>query len=127
MRNNSKLKVLTLVLMIVLILCFARNTFAAAQITTINQNSANPSISTSTGNAPSNNNLNNIPTNNQAKNNVVQPTNNGLEAPRNLPNTVTNTSIPETGAKSSTMLIGLIIFALVSTVYTYLKIKKYNI
>lgn len=120
MRNNSKLKVLTLIVMIVLIVCFARSTFAASQITP---------IQTSTGNSPTNNSLNNIPTTSAPLNNAA---NNVIEAPRNnvttnLPNTTTNTAIPQTGAKSTTVLVSLIVFALISTVYTYLKIKKYNI
>lgn len=125
MRNNSKLKVLTLIVMIVLIICSARTTFAASQI---------QSIQTTNGSTATNNNMNGITTPGAPTNNVAQPTNNAITAPTNniatpnrVPNTVTNTAIPQTGAESTTMLFVLIGFATISTIYTYLKIKKYNI
>ncbi len=123
MRNNSKLKVLTLIVMVVLIICSARTTFAAAQITP---------IGTSNGSSANNTNMNGISTPGANNNNVTQPGNNALNVPNvtvpnNVPNTVVNTTIPETGAESTTMLFVLIGFASISTIYTYLKIKKYNI
>lgn len=124
MRNNSKLKVLTLIVMIVLIICSARVTFAATQIQqiqTTNGSSANNNINgISTPGAGTNNNIA------RPTNNVVTPPANNV-VPNNVPNTTTNTTIPQTGAESTTMLFVLIGFATISTIYTYLKIKKYNI
>lgn len=109
--------------MVVLIICSARTTFAAAQITP---------IGTSNGSSANNTNMNGISTPGANNNNVTQPGNNALNVPNvtvpnNVPNTVVNTTIPETGAESTTMLFVLIGFASISTIYTYLKIKKYNI
>lgn len=125
MRNNSKLKVLTLIVMIVLIICSARVTFAATQITP---------IGTSNGSSANNTNMNGISTPGAGTNNISRPTNNTFTTPdnntvtpNNVPNTVTNSSIPQAGAESTTMLFVLIGFATISTIYTYLKIKKYNI
>lgn len=124
MRNNSKLKVLTLIVMIVLIICSARVTFAATQI---------QQISTTNGSSANNNNVNGISTPGAGTNNITRPTNNVVTppannvVPNNVPNTTVNTTIPETGAESTTMLFVLIGFATISTIYTYLKIKKYNI
>lgn len=124
MRNNSKLKVLTLIVMIVLIICSARVTFAATQI---------QQIQTTNGSSANNNNVNGISTPGAGTNNITRPTNNTFTppannaTPNNVPNTTTNTTIPQTGAESTTMLFVLIGFAIISTIYTYLKIKKYNI
>lgn len=114
MKSINKLKVLTLVLMIISIVFFAKTSFAATSIT---------SISTSSGNA-SNNVVNNIP------NNVVEntPQNNAIvnNTPANNYNNVVS-NIPETGAKSSTVLMFLIGLTSISAAYTYIKVKKYNI
>ena len=105
MRRVNKLKVLTVILMAILVACSAKMSLAATAIT---------SISGSTGNAADNNTVNNI-----ATNNVVANTSNNT--------VVTNTSLPDTGAKSTIGLIVLIGLTSVSAVYTYRKIKKYNI
>lgn len=114
MKSINKLKVLTLVLMIISVIFFAKTSFAATSIT---------SISTSSGNA-SNNVVNNIP------NNVVEntPQNNTVvnNTPANNYNNVVS-NIPETGAKSSVVLMFLIGLTSISAVYTYIKVKKYNI
>ncbi|MCI8290881.1 MAG: hypothetical protein HFJ25_01290 [Clostridia bacterium] len=115
MKSINKLKVLTLILMVISVIFFAKTSFAATSIT---------SISTSSGNA-SNNVVNNIPNNvveNTPKNNAIV---NNAPTANNYNNVVSN--IPETGAKSSTVLMFLIGLTSVSAVYTYIKVKKYNI
>lgn len=132
---KKKLKVLTLILMIALIICSAKMAFAATPIT---------SISTSSGNSATNNTANNnmssygatnnagssgtsVNMNNPTYNNVASNTNTATNLYSNNTSAVTNTTMPETGAKPKTVLIGLIVLALISSVYTYAKVKKYNI
>lgn len=126
---KNKLKVLTLILMIALIICSAGMAFAATPIT---------SISTSSGNSATNNAANNISntgTNNNASGNTSSNTPNYNNVPSNNSAkniytnnaSTTNTAIPETGAKPRTLLIVLIILTLVSSIYTYAKVKRYNI
>lgn len=114
MRRVNKLKVLTVILMAILVACSAKMSLAATAIT---------SISGSTGNAADNNTVNNIATNNVVENNTV----NNVVANTSNNTVVTNTSLPDTGAKSTIGLIVLIGLTSVSAVYTYRKIKKYNI
>lgn len=116
MKKINKLKLLTLGLMVVLVMCYAKTSFAAAtQIT---------SISSSSGNS-ANNIVNNLPTNviNGAEN---KPENNVVNLPQNNYNNVVE-KIPDTGAQSYTVLIILIGLTSISAVYTYIKVKKYNI
>lgn len=115
MKKVNKLKVLTIVLMGIIILCSARMSFAATSIT---------SISTSSGNS-ANNAVNNIATNNTS-NNVVTNENVVKNEP-NYNNVVNNTTLPDTGAKSSIAIFVLILLTSVSAVYTYIKVKQYNI
>lgn len=120
MKNINKLKLITIGLMILLVICYAKTSFAAAtQIT---------SISTSSGNS-ANNVVNNLPNGvntvvNEPTNNVVNvaTTNNSYN---NYNNVVNN--IPDTGAESYTAIMILIVLTSISTVYTYIKVKKYNL
>lgn len=118
MRRVNKLKVLTVILMAILVVCSAKMTLAATSIT---------SISSSTGNAADNNTVNNIATNNVVENNTANNTVNNVVANTSYNNVTTNTSLPDTGAKSTIGLIALIGLTSVSAVYTYRKVKKYNI
>ena len=110
MKKEKVLKILTVVLMIALVIGVAKSSFAATQTIT--------AIENSTGNG-TNNTVNNISSNEPANNTPVN----------NLPvnNAPTNTAIPDTGASSNLGLIVLITFASVSAVYTYMKVRKYNI
>ncbi len=111
MKNINKLKLITIGLMILLVICYAKTSFAAAtQIT---------SISTSSGNS-ANNVVNNLP--NGVNTVVNEPTNNSYN---NYNNVVNN--IPDTGAESYTAIMILIVLTSISTVYTYIKVKKYNL
>lgn len=109
MKKNGIFKLLILVLMSVVIIGIAKSSFAVSTIT---------AIENSTGNG-TNNTINNIstnePVNNIPVNNVVQ----------NVP--VNNTVIPQTGAKSATGLFVIMGILGLSAVYTFVKIKKYEI
>lgn len=119
MKKVSKLKILTVVLMGIMILCSAKMTFAAQSISTISTSSGNSSNNniSEIGNS-SNNTDNNLTNTNNVANNTLQPTNN---------NTVQNTTLPDTGAKSSVAIVFLIVLASISAIYTYKKVKEYNI
>mgnify|MGYP001066843513 CR=1 FL=1 len=108
MKKISKLKVVTVILMIMLIVCSAKINFAA-QIT---------NIGNSTGNTSNNTPVNNVPTNNAVNNTPVV---------NNIPAPVNNTPLPATGSESSTGIIVLIALTSISAIYTYTKIRKYNI
>ncbi len=107
MNKISKLKIVTVFLMAMLIIFSAKSSFAQP-ITTIGN---------STGNS-----TNNTPVNNIAQNNV---TNNVVNTV--APEPVNNTVLPDTGASSSTGIIILMVLTSVSAVYTYIKVKEYNI
>ena len=102
MKKINKLKVLTLIAMIMLVVFSAKYSFAQT-ITTIGN---------STGNTSNNTNLNNVQTNN-----VVN----------NTPAPVNNTVLPDAGTKSSTGILVLITLTSISAIYTYTKVRKYNI
>ncbi len=114
MKRESILKLLTVVMMVALVIGIAKSSFAVSTIT---------AIENSTGNG-TNNTLNNIsrnePVNNTPVNNT--PVNN---APVN--NVPVNRTMPETGAKSSVGLIVLIALTSVSAIYTFIKVREYNI
>ena len=95
MKKINKLKVLTLIAMIMLVVFSAKYSFAQT-ITTIGN---------STGNTSNNTNLNNVQTN----------------------NVVNNTVLPDAGTKSSTGILVLITLTSISAIYTYTKVRKYNI
>lgn len=114
MKKINKLKVLTLGLMVALVICFARTSLAATSIT---------SISTSSGNS-ANNVVNNLPNGVNVVRN--EPDNNIVNVPQNNYNNVVQ-NIPDTGAESYTVLIILAVLTSISAVYTYIKVKKYNI
>lgn len=122
MKKVSKLKILTVVLMGIMILCSAKMTFAAQSISTISTSSGNSSNNniSEIGNSSNNTNGtdNNLTNTNNVANNTLQPTNN---------NTVQNTTLPDTGAKSSVAIVFLIVLASISAIYTYKKVKEYNI
>ena len=109
MKRIRILKLLTVVLVMLLIVGIAKSSFAAPTISPIDN---------STGNG-TNNTINGI-SSNELENNTL---NNVIE--NNTP--VNNTTLPDTGAKSSTGLIVLIVLTSVSAVYTYIKVKEYNI
>ena len=115
MKKEKVLKILTVVLMVTLVIGVARSSFAATQTIT--------AIENSTGNG-TNNTVNNIASNEPANNTLQNNT-----AVNNLPvnNVPTNTALPDTGVSSNIGLVVLITLASVSAVYTYMKVRKYNI
>lgn len=107
MNKTSILKLITIIAVVGLILGFSKVNFAVT------------SIETSGGNK-TNNVINSV---NNTTNNVTNNT-----TPLNTNNTITNnTVLPDTGAKSSLGIIVLIALTSVSAVYTYVKVKEYNI
>ncbi len=107
MNKTSILKLITIIAVVGLILGFSKVNFAVT------------SIETSGGNK-TNNVINSV---NNTSNNVTNNT-----TPLNTNNTITNnTVLPDTGAKSSLGIIVLIALTSVSAVYTYVKVKEYNI
>lgn len=108
MKKVSKLKILTVVVMVMLIVFSAKVSFAQT-IT---------SIGNSTGNTANNTTINNV-VNNVTENNT---TNNVVN---NTP--VNNTVLPETGAASTTGIFILMALTSISAIYTFIKIRKYNI
>lgn len=111
MKKINKLKVLTVIVMVMLIVFSAKFSFAQT-ITTIGN---------STGNGTNNTSLNNVQTNNVVNNTSVPVNNTPAPAP------VNNTVLPDTGAKSSTGILVLITLTSISAIYTYTKVRKYNI
>ena len=100
MNKTSILKLITIIAVVGLILGFSKVNFAVT------------SIETSGGNKT---------------NNVINNTENNT-TPLNKNNTITNnTVLPDTGAKSSLGIIVLIALTSVSAIYTYVKVKEYNI
>ncbi len=113
MKNTNKLKILTVILMGILILCSARMTFAAQAINNI---STIPSTDQ------------NISGNNATLNNISNNTSNNSLITNNVTNNASrNETLPKTGAELSVGLVGLISFVSISAIYTYIKVKKYNI
>lgn len=107
MNKTSILKLITIIAVVGLILGFSKVNFAVT------------SIETSGGNK-TNNVINSV---NNTSNNVTNNT-----TPLNTNNTITNnTVLPDTGAKSSLGIIVLIALTSVSAIYTYVKVKEYNI
>ena len=106
MKKINKLKVLTLIAMIMLVVFSAKYSFAQT-ITTIGN---------STGNTSNNTNLNNVQTNNVV-NNTPAPVN-------NTPAPVNNTVLPDAGTKSSTGILVLITLTSISAIYTYTKLEN---
>ena len=114
MKKNGVLKLLVLGIMVVVIMGVEKSSFAVSTITPIEN---------STGNG-TNNTMNNISTNNTSTNEPVNntPVNNVVQ---NTP--VNNTVLPDTGAKSSVGLFVIMGIFGASAVYTFVKIKKYEI
>ena len=110
MNKTSILKLITIIAVVVLILGFSRVNYAVT------------SIETSGGNK-TNNTLNSV---NNTSNNVTNNTENNTPINTNN-NVVNNTALPDTGAKSSLGIIVLIALTSVSAVYTFVKVKEYNI
>ena len=104
MKKSSVLKLMTVVVMIALILGTAKMSFAATQI---------QPIENSGGNSAGNNTLNSV---NNTTNNVANNT-----------NKVENTTLPEAGKESSLGIVVLIALTSISAIYTYIKVKEYNI
>lgn len=114
MKKLSVLKVITVLLMVALIIGVAKSSFAASTIQV-------QSIENSGGNSSNNvvNNVQNEPVNNVPVNNTP--------APSPTPTPANNTVLPKTGAKSTTGLVVLMVLTSISAVYTYIKVKEYNI
>ena len=110
MKKSSVLKLMTVVVMLALILGSAKISFAAAQI---------QPIENSGGNSAGNNTLNSV---NNTTNNVANNT-----IPVNNTNKVENTTLPEAGKESSLGIVVLIALTSISAIYTYIKVKEYNI
>ncbi len=122
MKNTNKLKILVVILMGILILCSARMTFAAQAINNITTIPATDQPS-----ATNNTSLNNI-----SNTSGTQPNNTSNNAivtnkVNNTSNNTQNTTLPKTGAELSVGLVGLISFVSISAIYTYIKVRKYNI
>lgn len=114
MKKSSVLKLMTVVVMIALILGTAKMSFAATQI---------QPIENSGGNSAGNNTLNSVNnTSNNTTNNVANNT-----IPVNNTNKVENTTLPEAGKESSLGIVVLIALTSISAIYTYIKVKEYNI
>ena len=114
MKKSSVLKLMTVVVMIALVLGSAKISFAAAQI---------QPIENSGGNSAGNNTLNSVNnTSNNTTNNVANNT-----IPVNNTNKVENTPLPNAGKESSLGIVVLIALTSISAIYTYIKVKEYNI
>jgi hypothetical protein len=114
MKKSSVLKLMTVVVMIILILGTAKMSFAATQIQPI-ENSGGNSVTNNTLNSV--NNTSNNTTNNVANNTI----------PVNNTNKVENTTLPKAGKESSLGIVVLIALTSISAIYTYIKVKEYNI
>ena len=110
MKKSSVLKLMTVVVMLALTLGSAKISFAAAQI---------QPIENSGGNSAGNNTLNSV---NNTSNNVANNT-----IPVNNTNKVENTPLPNAGKESSLGIVVLIALTSISAIYTYIKVKEYNI
>lgn len=110
MKKSSVLKLMTVVVVIALILGTAKMSFAATQI---------QPIENSGGNSAGNNTLNSV---NNTTNNVANNT-----IPVNNTNKVENTTLPKAGKESSLGIVVLIALTSISAIYTYIKVKEYNI
>ena len=107
MNKTNILKLITIIAVVGLILGFSKVNFAVTSIETSGGNKTNNVI----------NSVNNVT--NNTENNTT---------PLNKNNTITNnTVLPDTGAKSSLGIIVLIALTSVSAIYTYVKVKEYNI
>lgn len=126
MKRTNILKLITIIAVVALIIGASQLSYAANTITPIEKsggNGTNNTVNTvsntesnstnNTANNTSNNTLNNV-TNNVTNNNSTIPVNN-------------STALPDAGAESSIGLFVLIGLATVSAVYTYIKVKEYNI
>ena len=100
--------------MVALVIGIAKSSFAVSTITAIENSSGNGTNNT-LNNIARNEPVNNTPVNNTPVNNT--PVNN---VPINQP-------MPDTGAKSSTGFIVLIALTSVSAIYTFIKVREYNI
>ena len=114
MKKVNKYKILTVILLSIVVICSARLSFAA---TINNSNTTNSLTSIQTTNGSATNNVVNNLVNNT-------PVNTPAPSPSPVPN---NTALPETGAESTTALIVLIVVASISAIYTYSKVKEYNV
>ena len=115
MKKVNKYKILTVILLAIVVICSARLSFAVS----INNGGNNiPTITTTNGSA-ANNTVPNI-----ANNLTV---NEPVNTPAPTPAPVTNTVLPETGAESQIGLVVLIVVASISAIYTYSKVKEYNV
>lgn len=122
MKRTNILKLITIIAVVALIIGASQLSYAAQNITTIEKSGGNGTNNTvNTVNNTENNTTNNTSNSiaNNATNNV---TNNNSTIPVN-----NSTALPDAGAESSIGLFVLIGLATVSAVYTYIKVKEYNI
>ena len=114
MKRESILKLLTVFVMVALVIGIAKSSFAVSTITAIENSSGNGT----------NNTLNNIARNEPVNNTPVNNTPVNHTPVNNVP---INQPMPDTGAKSSTGFIVLIALTSVSAIYTFIKVREYNI
>lgn len=146
MKKVNSLKIITLLLMIMLIICVSSNVFAddTQQIQTISSNSSgNSSIGTISSNSSGNGSIGTINTNSNSNSNSNDSSNTNINGnsnsngstnlSTNLPTTnttkdsSTNQDLPSAGINSNSVIAFLTIATIISAIYTYKKIKEYNI
>lgn len=126
MKRTNILKLITIIAVVALIIGASQLSYAANTITPIEKSGGNGTNNTvnTVSNTESNstNNTSNNTSNNKSNNTSNNVTNNNSTIPVN-----NSTSLPEAGAESSIGLFVLIGLTAVSAVYTYIKVKEYNI
>ena len=115
MKKVNKYKILTVILLSIVVICSARLSFATSINNGNNGGNNLTPVSISNGSA-ANNTVSNI------ANNTPAPS--PSPSPSPVPN---NTALPQTGAESTSGLIVLIVVASISAIYTYSKVKEYNV
>ena len=130
MKRTNILKLITIIAVVALIIGASQLSYAANTITPIEKSGGNGTnntvntVSNTESNTESNstNNTSNNTSNNKSNNTSNNVTNNNSTIPVN-----NSTALPEAGAESSIGLFVLIGLTAVSAVYTYIKVKEYNI
>ena len=126
MKRTNILKLITIIAVVALIIGASQLSYAANTITPIEKSGGNGTNNTvnTVSNTESNstNNTSNNTSNNKSNNTSNNVTNYNSTIPVN-----NSTALPEAGAESSIGLFVLIGLTAVSAVYTYIKVKEYNI
>ena len=118
MKNSKLVKIVLIMIISLLIVIVARNSFAATDLTdTLTGNSTGNNITPLTGNNTINDTTNNTSLNNKT-NNVVLTTNNTSN--------YNNTSLPKTGIEDSVPGVLLVVVLGISAVYAYKKMQDYK-